>query len=181
LNRHELTYFIFQFNMTDELAALGDLGAVAVNAGELAQRIENNLEREFKGKIDIFVKFMIFLDVHRFSMETSQRRLRTPPTSTARRLSRLANERAELIRELERIDEHCAALETGRAAVHDARERAETARTCQSDANEKQEVACDDDEANSAHRPRSRSASRSRIGARFAALSSRRTSVRCVM
>lgn len=44
--------------MTDELTSvLGDLGAVAVNAGELAQRIENNLERELKGKSrQIFVK-----------------------------------------------------------------------------------------------------------------------------
>jgi hypothetical protein len=40
-------------------------------------------------------------------------------------LSRLANERVELTRELERIDEHCAALETGRAGADDARGRAE--------------------------------------------------------
>jgi hypothetical protein len=83
LNRHELTYFIFQFNMTDELAALGDLGAVAVNAGELAQRIENNLERELQGKIDIFVIFIDFSRRDSFSWK-SQRRRRTPPTSTAR-------------------------------------------------------------------------------------------------
>ena len=74
-------------SVADELGELSDLGAVAVNAGELAQRIETNLEREL-------------------AASTQNKYSRT--------LARLEAEQSGLVRSLERLDELCVALETGR-------------------------------------------------------------------